>query len=292
MAHIYKILNVVTDHFYVGSSVNFKKRKWEHLNALKNRCHHCNALQMAWEEYGSDAFEFEVLEEVLDEDALRIEDTYLLRWAGQPCCYNTMHTSLQSPAATRAETRAKISDSLRGKYIAGEYVPRLGKKHSDETKAKISSKKLANPSKYWQGKERSAETKAKISEAQKGVAKAPRVYTPEGLASAKANMKRNAVVQVAKSFESVLAKFSAEVQAKYNFGNAVYTGALTRIEGVVCPSHGVFSQYAARFRKGAGCPECGAVQRAESKKAQMKEAWSNPAEREKMLAARKKLAPP
>jgi group I intron endonuclease len=274
MAHIYRILNVVTDHFYVGSSVNFKKRKWEHLNALKNRRHHCKALQMAWEEYGTEAFEFEVLEDVLDEDALRIEDTYLLRWAGQSCCYNTMHTSLQSPAATRAETRAKISDSLRGKYIAGEYVPRLGKTHSAGTKAKISAAKLANPSRHWLGKERSVETKEKIGAAQRGVAKAPRTFTPEGLERARENMKRNAKPQVLADFEAVHAKFPADVQAKYNFNNAVYLGALVRIEGVSCEQHGVFSQYAAQFRKGRGCPTCGAEQRAESKRIQMKQAWA------------------
>lgn len=293
MAHVYKITNVVTDHFYIGSSVNFKKRKWEHLNALKNQRHHCAALQMAWEEYGADAFEFEVLEEVLDEDALRIEDTYLLRWAGQLCCYNTMHTSLQSPAATRVETRAKISESLRDKYTAREYAPRLGKKHSDETKAKISTAKLANPSRYWLGKERDAETKEKIGAAQRGVAKAPRTFTPEGLESARANMLRNAKEQHPADFQAVLDKFPEDVQAKYDFSNAVYTGALERITGVVCGQHGIFSQYSARFRKGAGCPECGAEQRAESKRAQMKEAWGDSAEREKMLAARKakKLAP-
>jgi group I intron endonuclease len=291
MAHIYKILNVVTEHFYIGSSVNFKKRKWEHLNALKNSKHHCAALQAAWDEYGADAFEFEVLEEVADEAALRVEDTYLLQWAGQTCCYNTMHTSMQSPSASRAETRSKISDALLGKYIAGGYAPRVGKKHSDETKAKISAAKLANPSKHWLGKERSEETKAKISAAQRGVPKAPRTFTPEGLARAQENMKRNAKQQVPAAFEAVHAKFPEDVQAKYDFTNAVYTGALVRIEGVICKQHGVFSQYAAQFRKGRGCPLCGADQRAESKRKQMKEFWQTEDGRKTLMEPRKHVDP-
>lgn len=289
MAHIYKIFNVVTDHFYIGSSVNFKKRKWEHLNALKNHRHHCNALQMAWEEYGADAFEFEVLEEIPDEDALRIEDTYLLRWAGESCCYNTMHTSMQSPAATRAQTRAKIGGSLRNKYLAGGYAPRLGKKHSDETKAKISLSKRANPVAYWQGKERSDETKAKIGNTQRGIAKNPRTFTLDGLERARENMKRNAKNQQPADFETVHAKFPANVQAKYDFTNAQYLGALVRIEGVVCKVHGVFSQYAAQFRKGRGCPMCGAEQRAESKRVQMKAAWATDEGRKTFIDNRKPI---
>lgn len=54
-----------------------------------------------------------------------------------------------------------------------------------------------------------------------------------------------------------IAKFPKEVMLKYDFTKAMYTGALTRIENIQCPTHGVFSQYAAQFRKGNGCPTCG-----------------------------------
>jgi len=60
-----------------------------------------------------------------------------------------------------------------------------------------------------------------------------------------------------KTFAEVVEKFPLEVVDRYDFSEAVYTGALNRIEKVRCPSHGEFSQYAARFRKGWGCPECG-----------------------------------
>jgi hypothetical protein len=104
-------------------------------------------------------------------------------------------------------------------------------------------------------------------------------------------MKRNAAPHEPKGLESVLAKFPAEVLVAYDFSNAVYTGALSRITGVFCEQHGIFSNYAARFRKGSGCPECGEIRRAASKKVQMLEAWADDAQRIEMLAARKKVAP-
>lgn len=60
----------------------------------------------------------------------------------------------------------------------------------------------------------------------------------------------------------VLATLPQEVQDKYDFGNATYKNALVRMEGIVCRSHGVFSQYSGALRKGIGCPSCGAEQRA------------------------------
>lgn len=286
MAHIYRIFNVVTEQFYIGSAVKFKRRRWEHLDALKKNTHHCAALQAAWLEYGADAFEFELLEEVSDEDALRIEDMYLAQHAGAEPCYNTATTTMQPPSVS-ADTREKIRSAMLRLYADPTNHPRTGKTHSEETKAKISAAKLANPSRHWLGKARSAETKAKISAAQKGVAKPGRTYTHEGLAKVQATMRRNAKEQSPTAFADVKAKFPQAVLSKYDFSNAVYTGALVRIMGCVCPDHGEFSQYAAQFRKGRGCPLCGAEQRANSKRKQMKEFWATPAGRELFIDSRK-----
>lgn len=290
MAVIYRILNVVTDHIYIGSARNPKKRKWEHWNDLKKGTHHCAALQTAWNEYGPDAFEFEILEEVLDEGSLlSIEDTYLFRHAGQPNCYNTALSSVQPPSVQPSTIQKIRETSLRKWAQNPSSHPRLGKTHSEETKAKISESKRRNPSRPWLGKTRSEETKAKIGAAQKGVPKKPRSYSPEGLARAQENMRRNAKPQAPKDISEVLKLFPSEVASKYDFSNAVYTGALVRITGVKCPSHGEFSQYAAQFRKGRGCPSCGAEQRALSKKRQMKEFWGAPEGRKMFVNSRKKV---
>lgn len=291
MAHIYRIINVVTEHFYIGSAVKFKRRRWEHFDSLRKQTHHCAKLQTAWDEYGPDAFEFELLEEVADEVALKVEDTYLAQYAGTSVCYNTATTTMQPPSVDAA-TREKIRAAMLKLYADPTKHPRQGKAHTEETKAKISAAKLANPQTPWLGKARSEETKAKISAAQKGVPKAARVFTPDGLARAQENMRRNACKPTPIGFAQVMAKFPTEVQERYDFSGAQYLGALVRIEGVRCTEHGVFSQYAAQFRKGRGCPYCGAEQRAESKRQQMKESWASGEGRALFMGNRKKLVDP
>lgn len=289
MAAIYKITCVVTDDFYIGSAVKPKRRRWEHWDALKKNRHHCVALQGAWNEYGEDAFEFEIVEEVADESKLLgVEDTYLARYAGNPDCYNTA-LSTQIPCSTQKEIREKIAQSLKGYYAENEH-PRQGKKHTPETLAKIAANRTppSGENHYRYGKTVSEEIRKKIGDAQRGKKKAPRTFTPEGLARAQENMRRNAREQKPADFGIVLSKFPLEIQERYDFSKAVYTGALTRIEGCVCPEHGVFSQYAAQFRKGRGCPQCGQVQRSQTRSKQMKQAWGNPEEREKMMAARRR----
>jgi group I intron endonuclease len=136
MAAIYKITCVVTDDFYVGSAVKPKRRRWEHWDALKKGRHHCASLQRAWNEYGEDAFEFEVVEEVEDEERLLlIEDMYLAQCAGQPHCYNTA-LSTQIPSSSQKEVRNKIGESLKEHYANNEH-PRQGKKHTPEAIAKM-----------------------------------------------------------------------------------------------------------------------------------------------------------
>lgn len=63
MICIYKIVNLVNGHFYVGSTKNFKKRKVRHLRDLNRGEHHSIYLQRAYNKYGVDNFKFEVIEE-------------------------------------------------------------------------------------------------------------------------------------------------------------------------------------------------------------------------------------
>ena len=299
---IYKIRNVTNQKFYVGSSNDMKDRFRKHRILLRKNKHHCRNLQAAWNKYGEECFKFEVIEALAEEALLfEAENKWLLEWVGKPECYNAGR-SAEAPMrgmpkeltpnwgkVVSPEMRAQISTSLKATYAAtpGSH-PRLGKTHTAETKAKISVKKLANPSRYWEGKERSPETRAKISAAQAGKKRPPQTYTPAGLLAAQENMRRNGVRMEKSPLEAVIAKFPAEVRARYDFSKAVYTGALSRITGCVCPLHGEFDNYAARFRKGWGCAACGNAARAVSKSEEMKQAWASPQERAKMLAARQK----
>jgi group I intron endonuclease len=169
MSAIYRILNVANDHFYLGSSINIRRRRWEHWGSLRKGTHHCEALQAAWDEFGEDAFEFEVIEEVADDtELLHTEETYLMKYAGSPECYNTAMSAHQSPAML-PRVRTKISAGLRKKYEDPTYVPRLGRRHTEAAKARISAKVQAAVAEGRGGKfVPSEETRKRMSQTLKG----------------------------------------------------------------------------------------------------------------------------
>ena len=275
---IYKIRNVVNDKFYVGSTVNSRKRFWEHRKDLRLGKHTSVALQRAWDKYGEDCFKFEVIEQYeTKEELYPAEQKWLDEHYGKDHCYNAAAHADAPMRDASPEMRAHQATKAR-EWHAKNAHPRLGMKHNEESLLIMSENrkgKSLGENHYRYGKTVSEEVRKKIGDTQRGVKKAPRIYTPEGLEKARENMKRNAKEQVVNPIEEVLAKFPQEILHKYDFTTAVYTGALNRIEGCVCPTHGVFSQYAAQFRKGRGCPSCGAEKRAESKRKQMKEFWAS-----------------
>ena len=192
MAAIYKIVNVVTEDFYVGSAVKPKRRKWEHWAALKKGTHHCVALQAAWNTFGEDAFEFDVIEIVENEaQLLLVEDTHLLQHAGQAHCYNTALTT-QQPASSTPSVRAKIKTAMQRLYVDKQNHPRFGKRHSEETKNKVSvsrTGKAAGKEHYRYGQTVSPEVREKISATQRGKPKtAGRTVSEEGRAKIKASI--------------------------------------------------------------------------------------------------------
>lgn len=168
MAIIYRIVNGTNGHFYVGSTINAVARFREHRWHLKKGTHHCQRLQRAWNKYGADSFEFEIIEQADDSERLAIEDRWLAEHFGKPHCYNT------GPAAAAAflgrkhgpEARAKVSKAQKDKRH------RLGHTNSPEHRAKISA---AN-----RGKKRSPEHIEKIRQRMIGTSYAKgRVVTDE-----------------------------------------------------------------------------------------------------------------
>ena len=183
---IYKIINLVNDKFYVGSTTNKRERFRTHRNKLRRGVHHCAHLQAAWNKYGEEKFDFCVVQEVPHGQNLQeAEDQWLSEHYGKPYCYNTGKRSgapwrgmdkQKHPnfgQAVSESQKSAISATLKAYYAENYYNhPRVGKTHSEETKAKISATKKANPVRYWLAKERSEETKQKIRDAQHGKSKA------------------------------------------------------------------------------------------------------------------------
>lgn len=200
---IYKIVNLVNDKFYVGSTTNKKVRFREHRKQLRGNRHHCKHLQASWNKYGEEKFDFRVIEEVPNEKSLsEAEDKYLQEHFGKTYCYNSGAAAVAPWRGVYGEAhfnfgkemllgqKQQISQSLKEFYAKDYYNhPRVGKSHTEETKAKISASKKANPSAHWEGKQRSEETRQKIGATQRGKSKSPgRKVSEEGRAKIRANI--------------------------------------------------------------------------------------------------------
>jgi hypothetical protein len=64
---IYTITNLLNNKMYIGYSYDIFQRLNVHKSALKKNIHHSFHLQKAWNKYGENNFEFEILEEYPDE---------------------------------------------------------------------------------------------------------------------------------------------------------------------------------------------------------------------------------
>jgi group I intron endonuclease len=201
---IYKIINLVNDKFYVGSTINKKVRFRQHRRFLRQNRHHCKHLQAAWNLYGESKFTFEVVEFVdISLDLAGVEDTYLAEHVGKSHCYNSGYSSRApwrgAPAHVTpnyGNTMSQEQKTVLSNYTKQQWLdadPRTGTQHSPETKAKISAKVQVALSEGRGGKFiPSEETRRKMSEALKGnqCAKGYK-RTPEEIEKIRARTKGN-----------------------------------------------------------------------------------------------------
>lgn len=115
---VYRIRNTVNGKLYVGStaSATFRRRWRQHVMDLRRGNHHSPHLQAAWNKYGEDAFEFEVLLECPPEDCLRLEQECIdgFRSANPKCGYNINPVAGSSLGATRSEeVRKRCSETAK-----------------------------------------------------------------------------------------------------------------------------------------------------------------------------------
>jgi group I intron endonuclease len=74
---IYKITNIINGDFYIGSSCNFFKRYYTHVNHIKTNKQSCTLLVRAANKYGEENFKIEIIEECLNDQVLNKEQFYL-----------------------------------------------------------------------------------------------------------------------------------------------------------------------------------------------------------------------
>jgi group I intron endonuclease len=173
MRCIYKIINAVNNKFYVGSAVNYEKRKARHLWRLRRGDHANKHLQSAWNLYGEAAFLFAVVQVVSEsDDLLAAENVWLHEHVGQDYCYNIAADAM---APTRgffkernpmwgktfqhtedAKIRIGAASQTRVQSDEEKQKRRLtmrGKPQPAEVRAKISAT-LSGEGNFWYGKKR------------------------------------------------------------------------------------------------------------------------------------------
>lgn len=184
-AGVYKITNIVNNKLYVGSSTDLIRRKWHHFKVLKEGTHKNIHLQRAYNAYGHDNFQWEIIEFIdFIEDKKEFKNYILSReqhWLdtliivnGVSIGYNinlvagnSLGTKLSEETKRKLslksrnpsdETRRKLSVASKGNQI------RLGSIASIETRLKMSQ---SNIGKHF-GPKHNEEARKKISEAGKG----------------------------------------------------------------------------------------------------------------------------
>jgi group I intron endonuclease len=153
---IYKITNIINNCYYIGSSINIKRRWKEHVNMLTKNKHNNVLLQNSWNKYSEKSFKFEVIELTNDRNKLiELEQKYLDELIFKPRneYFNICLVAGNLLGFKHSnETKAKMSESNKGKTHKFEVINQmvkssLGRSMSDNTKKKLSSKLLGKPSK-------------------------------------------------------------------------------------------------------------------------------------------------
>lgn len=173
---IYSITNKINNKCYYGSAKNIRNRWQEHRRLLNKNKHYNGYLQRAWNKYGADNFEFKIEQITLPQNLVSIEQ-YFIDWTRlAPHLFYNIAEDATSPMLGRKhtkETRQKMSifqmTNNKGRKHTKEAkeknrISHIGKQHTKQSIELLS----INNARYWKGKKRSDEDKKKMSDAKKG----------------------------------------------------------------------------------------------------------------------------
>lgn len=150
---IYKITNIITYDFYIGSTrTSFHKRKLQHFSKLRRNKHDSPIFQNAWNKYGESNFEFQIVE-ICEESKVIFREQFYIDSLNPR--YNVCKI-----AGSRKYIKLRPETILKLKQ-------RTPHKHTEETKKQMSiSHKGLNT--WTKGVKFSEERKQQMSEARKG----------------------------------------------------------------------------------------------------------------------------
>jgi group I intron endonuclease len=143
---IYRI-ELGAGNFYIGSSSNLVKRKYQHCSQMQRGKHKNSRVQSSYNKY--QVFEFSILEECTKENLIAREQFYIDEQKGNRKMNNL---TLIAAYSYTEETFAKKSAAATGRVVSEEVkiaisAGRTGKVHTAETRAKMSASASAQQKK-------------------------------------------------------------------------------------------------------------------------------------------------
>lgn len=102
---IYQIKCTVNGKIYIGSTIDFRHRWHQHQTRLNVGTHRNRYLQAAWKKYGSENFEFSILEFIDKSELLEVEQKWLDL---TKCCDRKIGFNLYNTAGSPGDKNARI----------------------------------------------------------------------------------------------------------------------------------------------------------------------------------------
>lgn len=151
MHYIYKITNIQNNKCYVGQTKDYRHRIYLHKWSLNNNRHGNSHLQAAWNKSGKDSFTFEIIQEI--QLIQNVDDLERFWISFYKCIQRKFGYNFESGGHANKVVSIETREKLR--------IANLGKKLTEETKAKLSRPGKSN---HFFGKKHTKESLSKMLE--------------------------------------------------------------------------------------------------------------------------------
>lgn len=181
---VYKLLCTANKRFYIGSTIDYAKRKERHLRDLRSGSHNNIFLQRTFNKYGEGAFKWKVIYVDTKDEARALEQHYIDKYMQDKRCMNIGKTAsggdnlsrnprrdsiVSQMASTMRERIARMTEEERkAKWgHSGASNGMYGRTHTEDTRKKLRECNLGRASKR-RGIPLSEEHRRKVSAARMG----------------------------------------------------------------------------------------------------------------------------